>query len=590
MRKKRIVGIGIIFLFGFLVLIGRLVQLQLIDTESYSTHNINLIASSIEQRTQSYVLNEGRGILLDRNGIPMTSSIPSLILFPFLKEREWPIDKVASILQDSPEEIEKAFEGEKKPFTYKQGLSIEAMEKINQLSIPGVYAVFKAGEEEEIGSHIIGSVRPNPHLIKATYPEKWNEGLVNKDTKLGISGLQRAFDPFLISEGDTKLLFHADRMGNPLLGLDVKLFSTTDSFYPLQVKTTVDLDIQKMLERAIDEAGITNGGAVLVDIKTNNLIGMVSRPMFEREDPLGNGAVNQMLKGYFPGSVFKTVILAAAYEKGISNERMFDCNQNLYREGPGDRQLGKLNVKDSFAASCNATFTELAEELIKQDSMIIEKTAEKLGISETVGWNDSLYHYENFKQFPEESDPVFFKDDKDKQIKKAVDQTAIGQLNVKLSPLAIANMMATIGRGGEAKQVRTVTDILYRNQTTFLSFNEKKIGSNPLSSDVVKLLQDSLREVVLSGTGRSYLKDLPVAGKSGTAELGEKVPYDHQWFAGYFPFQSPKYALVVVDFERKDKQYRTYEAFAKIVRSLNEKQVKNEIKVKSSTNPLEMIE
>lgn len=572
MRRKRMKGIGILFLCGFLILIGRLVQLQIIETESYSKQNINLIEASINQRTQSYVLDDGRGTLLDKNGTPLSNTTPSLVLFPFLKDRDWPIEVVASIVNESPKKLEKAFEGKKQPFIYKTGLTVQEMEKINQLSTPGVYAVFKPGIEGQVAGHVIGSVRPNPELVKSKYPDKWDEGLIDENTKMGISGLQLAFDPFLLSEGDTTLLYHADRQGNPLLGLDVKMFSTSDSFYPLQIKTTLDLDMQSALERAVDESGITNGGAVLIDIESNNLSGMVSRPLFDTEDPLGAGAVNQMLKGYFPGSVFKTVVLAAAYEQGISTNRTFDCDQNLYRDGPGNRELGTLNLKNSFAVSCNAAFTELAEELIENDPKFIEKTAEKLGIGSTVGWKDLLYHYEDFKHFPDESNPIFFNSEKDKSVKKAIDQTAIGQLNVKLSPLAIANMMSTIGRGGEPKQVRVVSDILYRNHSTFLSFNEKSAGKDQLSKEVVKSLQQSLREVVVSGTGRSYLSELPfdVAGKSGTAELGENVPYDHQWFAGYFPYNSPRYALVVVDFERKEKQYRAYEAFSKIVTQLYE--------------------
>ncbi len=571
MMKRRMIGTGLLLLCGMILLIGRLVQLQLVETESYSKHHVNLIESSIHQRTQSYVLDEGRGTILDRNGIPMSESIPALVLFPFLKERDWPIEEVAAIINVPPERIERSFEGKIQPFTFEKTLTMEQMKQINEQSIPGVYAVNKPVNENPLATHVIGTVRPNPELIQAKYPEKWAEGTIDKETKVGISGLQLSFDPFLLSEGDTTLLYHADRQGNPLLGLDVKYFSNTDSFYPLQLKTTLDTEIQKSLEKAVDNSGITNGGAVLIDIESNNVIGMVSRPLFDSEDPLGKGAENQMVKGYFPGSVFKTLILAAAYESGVKETRLFNCDQNLYRDGIANRKLGMLNLKESFAKSCNATFTQLAEELIKTDPEVIEKTAEKLGIATAVGWEDKLYHYENFKQFPDESSPIFFKDEKDKKIRKAIDQTAIGQLNVKVSPLALANMMATIGRGGESKDVRVVSDLLYRNGTTFLSFKEIS-HDKKLSNSVIKSLQESLREVVVSGTGNTFLSDLPyqVAGKSGTAELGEDVPYDHQWFAGYFPYDDPQYALVVVDFERKEEQYRAYKAFATIVKDLHQ--------------------
>ncbi|WP_270179389.1 peptidoglycan D,D-transpeptidase FtsI family protein [Alkalihalobacillus sp. CinArs1] len=570
MGVRRITIVAILFLLCFGLLIGRLVQIQLIDTNSFSNHEVNLVEASINQRTQSFILSDGRGTLLDRNGEPMRGSIPSLILFPFLSEREWPIDKVSEIIDVPPSELNKALQGKTQPFRLDKTLTKSEMVSINDLRIPGVYAVYQPESKDRLASHLIGSVRTNPELMKSKYPEKWNEGLVDQHTRLGISGLQLAFDPFLISEGESKLLYHADRKGNPLLGLDVKMFTNADSFYPLQVKTTVDTDLQQKVENALDQTKITNGGAVLLDIKNSNVLSMVSRPNFNEDDPLGDGATNKMVKGFFPGSVFKTVILAAAYENGISNERTFDCDRNVYRDGPEKRELGVLDLKSSFAASCNATFAILAEELLDKDPDVIEKTAEKLGISTTVGWTNTLYHYEGFQQFPDESKPVFFANEKDKRIRKAIDQTAIGQLNVKVSPLSLANMMATIARGGDAKQVRAVSDILYQNNTTFLSFQEKKLTSKTLSSDVVGDLQNALREVVVSGTGRSFLADLPVevAGKSGTAEPGGNADYDYQWFVGYFPYDEPRYALAVVDFERKDKEYKAYEAFGKIVNTL----------------------
>lgn len=570
MKARRIIVVGVFFLCSFFLLIGRLVQIQLVDSESFSSHEVNLVEASIKQRTQSFILNDGRGTLLYKDGEPMGGSVPSLILFPFLNEREWQIDKVSEIINVSPDTLKKEFQGRKQPFKIDKPLTKEQMAKINSLRIPGVYAVYQPETGDRLASHVVGSVRTNPDLVKSKYPEKWNEGLVDQHTKLGISGLELAFDPFLISEGESKLLFHADQKGNPLLGLDVKMFSTSDSFYPLQVKTTIDRDHQRAMENILDQTNITNGGAVLIDVTNSNVLAMVSRPNFNENDPLGKGATNKMLKGYFPGSVFKTVILAAAYEAGISNNRTFDCNQNVYRDGPEKRKLGVLNLRESFAASCNATFATIAEELIERDPNVIEKTAERLGISDTAGWKDKLYHYDHYKQFPDESKTVLFKDEKDKRIRKAIDQTAIGQLNVKLSPLSVANMMATIARGGESKQVRIVSDILYQNNTTFLSFQENQLTSKTLSPNVVKELQNSLREVVISGTGKSFLSNLPaeVAGKSGTAEPGRDMNVDYQWFAGYFPFDAPKYALVVVDFERKEKEYKAYEAYAKLVNEL----------------------
>ncbi len=55
-----------------------------------------------------------------------------------------------------------------------------------------------------------------------------------------------------------------------------------------------------------------------------------------------------------------------------------------------------------------------------------------------------------------------------KNSKKAVAQTAIGQKDVRMSPLAIANMMATIARGGEKMEVKAVEKIMYKKWNGFL--------------------------------------------------------------------------------------------------------------------------
>ncbi|WLR60659.1 hypothetical protein [Guptibacillus hwajinpoensis] len=124
MSRRRVTGVGFLFMCLMFVLVGRLIQLQLVETESYSKHEVNLIEASIDQRTQSYVLDEGRGTMLDRNGIPMSETIPALVLFPFLKDRDWPIEEVAKIIKTSPDEIDRSFDKRKQPFNYEKKTNI----------------------------------------------------------------------------------------------------------------------------------------------------------------------------------------------------------------------------------------------------------------------------------------------------------------------------------------------------------------------------------------------------------------------------------------------------------------------------------
>lgn len=84
---KRFIIIGTIFLICLSVLLGRLSQIQLFETKSFTDRNINLIEESVKQRSQEMVIDNGRGKFYDRNMVPLTyEAVPSLILFPFLKK------------------------------------------------------------------------------------------------------------------------------------------------------------------------------------------------------------------------------------------------------------------------------------------------------------------------------------------------------------------------------------------------------------------------------------------------------------------------------------------------------------------------
>ena len=88
MRRKRMIVWISLCIAGIGLLLFRLAQLQLLDTESFSKHEINLIEASVKQRSQEMVVDNGRGNFLDRSGNPLSYEMSSvLVLFPFLKKK-----------------------------------------------------------------------------------------------------------------------------------------------------------------------------------------------------------------------------------------------------------------------------------------------------------------------------------------------------------------------------------------------------------------------------------------------------------------------------------------------------------------------
>ncbi|MFN2745134.1 MULTISPECIES: peptidoglycan D,D-transpeptidase FtsI family protein [unclassified Bacillus (in: firmicutes)] len=575
--RKRMKWVSILISAALLFLLFRLAEIQLFFTESFSKRNVNLIEESVKQRTEAVQISDGRGSFLDRNGEHLSvSQKPAIIFFPFLNKQQWPIEEAAGILNISKKEIKQKLESAKKPviLTKHEGkpISKTALEKINKLKYPGLYGVYiEETEKNRLAAHTLGMTNQDPDLLRSKYPHKDDLSI---STKIGTFGMERTFDEFLLPEQETKLLYHVDGMGNPLFGMDVKYTADANPFYPLQVKTTIDKKIQESVEDVLSEQKLEKGGAVLIDIENSSVLAIASKPDLNMASQ--KTRQNYMLTPMYPGSVFKTVIAAAAVENGLDHpSKTFNCNLNLYGE-PGEDK-GKLNIEDSFAQSCNYTFTTLAGQLVEKNSSIIEKTAQKLGLTERVGWEGKLYHQDHFRQFYRETAGSIWGDDRDKQVKKAVAQTAIGQKNVKLTPLEIANMMSTIARGGEKKQVKIADEIEYKNGTLMTAFKDQDLPGETIDPYTAQKLQKLLRKVVTSdeGTGRRF-RDLPfeVAGKSGTAQTGRKSKDEqtlyHKWFAGYFPADKPKYALAVVHMDTPEGKAATNAVFYDIVKKVYE--------------------
>ncbi|MCP1159882.1 peptidoglycan D,D-transpeptidase FtsI family protein [Bacillus infantis] len=579
MWKKRAIIVISIFMLGIVLLIGRLIQIQLVSAEHFSAHNINLLDASVRQRSQEMVIDSGRGSFLDRNGEPLThQEIPVLVLFPFLKNMDWDSQKVASITGISETALLYSIKGAKEPFAYGKPKPLELTdvqaEQINSLKIPGVFAVEKKYSlANNLAEQLIGITGQNKEAVQKRYPGK----NLPEDTVIGVSGLEESFDEFLMPDGESKLVYHVDAAGGPLFGINVKYVEPANPFYPVNIKTTLDAALQEEAERLADVHGIRNGGMVLLDIENNTVLAMVSRPQINKTAPYKDGGlVNAMIKQQIIGSVFKTVVAAAAIDYNLdSPERQFDCSRKINGQPDTVYQHGMLNFTDSFARSCNNTFATIAKELKEIDPAILEDYAGKLSLTGKSGWEGDIYHFTDFHQLAREDEGRVFYSEDAKKDSNFVALTGIGQHEVRATPLGVANMMATIAKGGKKESIRVASEIEYKNETSLLKFPSKDLGGGKISPYTAMKLQKLLREVVVNeeGTGR-WFKELPysVAGKSGTAETGQfddGEQLHNKWFAGYFPYEKPKYALVAVNLGVKENEGGVNPLFADMVKAVH---------------------
>lgn len=553
------------------VLVFRLAYLQLVAAENYSRHHVNLVRQAVQQRQEELILKSGRGAITDRDGNALTGQIRYvLVLFPLSRRAADDVDlaKAARLLDISPDHLKRVRDQLKEPSIYlREGkmvfLTEQEAELINQLNIPGILGVpyeLRYPAQGRLASHLIGHVGQNPDWVAVRFAEEVSQGILDKNSVVGISGLELTFQPFLQGLGPASLAYYVDGQGNLLHGLGLKYLDTDNQFYPLTVRTTLDSPLQQKVEQILDQNQVKEGAVVVLDGRNSHILAMASRPEPQEGQAAPSSWENKALKRYAPGSIFKVVVAAAALDQGLVRlEDSFHCPGTL----PGvpftcwkKEGHGHITFAEAFYHSCNIVFGQLAAQLGPD---LLEEYTRKLGLLQFNGWHtEKLFHLENFHQLDREEVGQLFdprRSPLEREDRQYLRQTGIGQLDVQLSPLAVANMMATIGRGGSAYQVKAVEAILYRTGGTFYTFHDQPLDIPPLSPYTVYQLRQLLQGVVTEGTGKSLNGGpISVAGKTGTAQVGLDEKMELRWFAGYTDIQDPRYAFAVVILNQKSKE------------------------------------
>jgi len=358
----------------------------------------------------------------------------------------------------------------------------------------------------------------------------------------GATGIERAETEAL--NGTADALFY-DRIRNLFTGEPTRGGS---------VELTIDPKVQKAAAEAL---GGQVGAVVALDPKTGQILAMVSTPSFDPNRlsshntkevaaayeelnadegrPMENRAISGRL--YPPGSVFKLVTAAAALESGEwTAESVIDAPVELelpqttstiknYGGAACDPE-DEMPLSDALRISCNTAFANLGLELGAED-MLRQATAFGFGVDRKIplGVTPST--------FPQDLNPP------------QLAQSAMGQYDVKVTPLEVAMISATIANDGipmAPHLVKTVrsSDLSVRSRT------EPQAESRAISSATARSLREMMVSVVDSGTGTAaQISGVDVAGKTGTAQNApDKAP--HAWFTAFAPADNPQVAVAVV--------------------------------------------
>ncbi|MFC5405199.1 peptidoglycan D,D-transpeptidase FtsI family protein [Cohnella soli] len=521
------------------------------------------------QRSDELALDSGRGSFVDRNGKPLAGiPIRGLAAFPdngMPRGTQDTIGRVAAAIGADASAFGAWLDGIRVPEVWQAksdgrylDLSDRQISAINHAGLLGVsvvpYVDRFAGDLFPL--HAIGFVSQHPERVRTLYEDRIAHRQMSESSKVGGSGLEKSLDRLIQGIGPTRAAQVTSGSRLPLGGLGLRLLVSDNPHFPLRVTTTIDKDVQQIAQDVLVKHGVRKGAAVVLDAENADILGIVSLPTLNpyRLGAEGTDERNHALTAAPPGSVFKTVTLAAALESGVASwDEKFHCNGHYGKYGLKcwkEGGHGDITLREAYAQSCNIVFAGLAEKL---DPAWLQITADRLGLGRLIGWQtDSFVDGKPLRLLGEEEAGTIFADKKNAYDGGMKTGTGIGQRNVRVTPLQAANMAVTILHGGKVFSPRIVKEIRYAdgNLLATLPTHTAKSQYGAVSANTTATLREGMRAVVTEGTAESALSGAPwpLAGKSGTAELaGKSEGRNDQWFVGYGPLNGkPRYAVAVL--------------------------------------------
>ncbi|MCW2613806.1 MAG: pbpA [Frankiales bacterium] len=359
----------------------------------------------------------------------------------------------------------------------------------------------------------------------------------------GRTGIERSEDEVLSGEASELAL---TRLSDIVTGREVEGGS---------IVLTLDPDVQRAAYDALRSRGVT-GSVVALDPRTGAVLAMASTPSYDpsrlssfdaadmrtyyeqlqgaSDDPLLNRAIS---KTYPPGSTFKVVTAAAALESGtvtpqdqIPSPPQLDLPQtsrNLSNFGDSECTGATSTLADALRISCNTAFGALGLEL---GGDRLREQAEQFG------FNDDGFSAPTAvatSVFPSELDPP------------SLAFSAIGQFDVRTTPLQMAMVAGGIANGGDVMKPYLVQEV-QAPDLSLLDRADPDVYKTAVSAETAAELNRMMQLVVSEGSGRrAQIDGVTVAGKTGTAQGAEGAAPD-VWFIGFAPADDPQVAIAVV--------------------------------------------
>jgi penicillin-binding protein 2 len=329
------------------------------------------------------------------------------------------------------------------------------------------------------------------------------------------------------------------------------------------IVTTLDLRLQELAEKAL-AAKAKRGAIVIMDPNNGDILALASWPTFDpnefipsistakfkalQSDPNIPLLPRAYRSAYPPGSTFKVAVGLAALESNtITPQDEYECvpamdvgNTTFHNWKHSDR--GSLNFVQALTESCDTWFYQVG---IATGARPILEWAAKLGFGAKTG---IPLKGEAEGRLP--SDQYMKATHGRKILNGDIANMSIGQGDLLVTPIQMAQAMAIVANGGTFYQTRLVEQVQTVGNEIVAAYSVRAKKTIDASSNVMEQIHTAMVDAVNAPAGTAHqasLDKVSVAGKTGTAQWGPKEKErTAAWFAGFVPADHPKYAFAAL--------------------------------------------
>ena len=533
---KRIKTTLLVIIFCFILIIGKVFYIQVIDYDK-----LNNLANNLWSRNLVIGANRGKIITSDNVTIADNLTTVSLVVIPNqIKDKDAVIKDLANILNvDESKIAEHVNKRSSVEIIHPEGrqLSFDIADKINELNYEGVY-LLKEGKRyypyNNLFSHSIGYV-----------------GIDNQ----GLSGLELTYDKYLTGKSGA-IKYFSDAKGNKLEKSSVYEEPTNGMDLYLTINYDIQASVERELNNAMSKYNANGAWAIVMDPNNGEILALSSKPDFNPSEynKYSTEIINRnhaIWATYEPGSTFKIITLAATVE-----EKTVDLLNDTFHDG------GSVNV-DGARIKCwksgghgSQTYLQVVQNSCNPGFVSL---GNKLG-------KEKLFKYINLFGFGEktkidlngEAKGILFNLDKVGPVELAT--TAFGQ-GISVTAIQQISAVSAAINGGTLYKPYVVKRIVEPNTGEIIQENKPTIVRKTISSESSKTVRSTLETVVAYGTGRNaYIEGYRVGGKTGTAQKVQNGIYLTGnyivSFIGFIPADNPQAVVyVAIDNPKGITQY-----------------------------------